>query len=262
MRKFTYSMLNYPIYTSRAFQNMVLNMSKGFLWIKFGYVSLGRIWWERPRIKLHSIVFLQSYSGILGVVKVMSDIYAIVLAILLLLNRYFIPISVADNSHESYMTVLSYSLYLRFQSIRKVNLWNRMWWWMTRMRVMDTRREWRSWSFLLSRIIKWEWCLLPWALSPYGIEIETFSWWSQWLYVFPMTMVVHRSPTYNPNMDNDSDDFWTIIWLSYCWNHGVIKIALENVLLAPFPTHHRMLACGPFDMEFIIFATSNNKLRI
>ena len=87
-RNFIYSTPSYPIYTLREFQNMVQSMPKNFLPTKFGYVSLDRIWWERPSIRVHSIDFLQNYFGILWVVKVILDIYVIVLAIHLLLNRY------------------------------------------------------------------------------------------------------------------------------------------------------------------------------
>jgi len=54
---------------------------------------------------VHSIAFLQNYSGILGVAKVMSDISAIVLAICLLLNWYSCLLLITDDSHERYMTV-------------------------------------------------------------------------------------------------------------------------------------------------------------
>ena len=88
MRKFTYSMQSYRINILRGFQNMAQNTPKSFLWIRWGYVNLDRIWWKKPRIKVHFIVFLRNYSGILEVVRVMLDIYAIVLAIHLLLNWY------------------------------------------------------------------------------------------------------------------------------------------------------------------------------
>ena len=53
---------------------------------------------KKAEIRVHSIVFLQNYSGLSGVVKVTSDICAIVLGIHLLLNRYsFLS---ADDSHE------------------------------------------------------------------------------------------------------------------------------------------------------------------
>jgi len=142
MRKFIYSMQSYPIYISGGFQNMAQSIPKNFPLIKFGYISLDRLWCERPRIKVHSIGFFRNYFGILLVVKVMLDTYVIVLAIHSLLNRYSSPIVVSDRSHEWYMIVLSSNLWLRFRSIRRVNLWTRMWRWMIQMRMMDLMREW------------------------------------------------------------------------------------------------------------------------
>ena len=88
MQKFTFSTWNYRINISGIFQNMVPNTSKSSLWIKFGYVNLDHIWWKKRRIKPHFIVFLQNCSGISRVVKVTSDIYAIVLVIRSSSNRY------------------------------------------------------------------------------------------------------------------------------------------------------------------------------